>query len=66
MNDEENVGMYFSGFLNSHTIIIPLKHEYTNYAISVWIYPEFRLRNYKYDLDNHRKLNNPLFWDDYY
>ena len=65
MNNEENVGMYFSGFLNSHTIIIPLKHEYTNYAISVWIYPEFRLRNYKYDLDNDKKLNRPFFWDDY-
>ena len=66
MNLEENVGMYYSGFLNDHTILIPLKHEYKSYAISVWIYPEYRLRNYKYDTEHERKKSQKvLYWDEY-
>jgi hypothetical protein len=64
MNNEENVGMFFSGFLNSHTIIIPLKHEYTSYAISVWIFHEFRFRNLTYLKKTYDLIEQTIFLTD--
>ena len=48
INDVDNAGIYFGGLLNSHSIVIDLNNEYKYFAISMWIFPAFHLRNYRY------------------
>ena len=70
LNDRANNAVYFGNFLNSHTIYINLNNVYKSYIISVWIFPEMRLRNKRYDtewnyLDLDKISDYTLFYTDH-